>query len=351
MHLPGITSRFVATPRLQIHLLEAGEAEGIPVLFIHGNGAAATFWEEAMLALPPGYRAIAPDMRGYGLTEDLPIRAQYGFDDWTDDLLGLLAALNIGRYHLVGHSLGGLFGFHLMATESENLLSLVLIAPGSPYGFGGTRNAEGEMIYSDGACSGAGLANPSFVRLLKKQYRRADNMFSPLAVMRRMYWHPDFRPAREQALLTALLQMKLGPKRYPGDSRYSFNWPGSAPGIWGPVNMSSPLYLRKDVEALLKLTHMPPILWLRGSEDLIVSDQSYSDVANLGRMGMVPGYPGERRVPPQPMLQQTRLFLHRYQLSGGSYQERVWDGVGHSPFLERPEAFRWLMKEWLGEGG
>jgi len=50
--LSGITSQMIRTPRLAMHVLSCGPAGGTPVLFIHGNGASATFWEETMLALP-----------------------------------------------------------------------------------------------------------------------------------------------------------------------------------------------------------------------------------------------------------------------------------------------------------
>ncbi len=61
----------------------------MPVLFIHGNASSATYWEEIMLKLPAGYRGIAPDLRGYGDTEDKLIDATRGTGDFVDDLLGL----------------------------------------------------------------------------------------------------------------------------------------------------------------------------------------------------------------------------------------------------------------------
>jgi len=64
--LPGIKSQLIATSRLQQHVLLSGSADAIPVLFIHGNASSSTFWDETMLALPSGYRGIAPDLRGYG---------------------------------------------------------------------------------------------------------------------------------------------------------------------------------------------------------------------------------------------------------------------------------------------
>ena len=85
--LPGIASQMIGTARLQVHALLCGPDGGLPVLFIHGNGASATFWEETMLALPAGFRAIAPDLRGYGDTEPLPVDATLGLGDMVDDVL------------------------------------------------------------------------------------------------------------------------------------------------------------------------------------------------------------------------------------------------------------------------
>ena len=52
--LEGITSRMVPTARLNTHVLGCGPEDGTPVVFLHGNFSAATYWEETMLALPAG---------------------------------------------------------------------------------------------------------------------------------------------------------------------------------------------------------------------------------------------------------------------------------------------------------
>ena len=46
--LPGITSKMIDTPRIKMHALFSGPESGTPVLFIHGNAASATFWEEVI---------------------------------------------------------------------------------------------------------------------------------------------------------------------------------------------------------------------------------------------------------------------------------------------------------------
>ena len=64
--LEGITARMVSTERLTTRVLFTGPDDGIPVLLLHGNFSNATWWEETLVTLPPQYRGIAPDQRGYG---------------------------------------------------------------------------------------------------------------------------------------------------------------------------------------------------------------------------------------------------------------------------------------------
>ena len=106
--LPGITSTFVDTPRLQQHVLSSGPAEGEVVLLLHGNFSAAVYWEELMLALAEqGFRSLAPDLRGYGWTEDRLIDSTRGYREWADDVISLLDTLGVDRVHLVAWSMPG----------------------------------------------------------------------------------------------------------------------------------------------------------------------------------------------------------------------------------------------------
>ena len=81
------------------------------------------------------------------------------------------------------------------------------------------------------------------------------------------------------------------------------------------------------------------MLWLRGADDVIVSDTSLYDLAYLGSLGAIPGWPGEQTWPPQPMVAQTRSVLLGYAASGGQFREVVIEDAGHGPHLDQPGEF------------
>jgi hypothetical protein len=71
------------------------------------------------------------------------------------------------------------------------------------------------------------------------------------------------------------------------------------------------------------------------------------DIATLGALGFVPGWPGPQECPPQPMLDQIRAVLERYRANGGTYREVVIPDCGHTPFIEKPEEFNAVFHEFL----
>jgi pimeloyl-ACP methyl ester carboxylesterase len=348
-HLAGITAQTIHTERLNMHVLTAGPQEGIPVIFLHGNFTAATWWEEIMISLPGNFRAVAPDMRGYGLTEDKRIDATRGMGDWSDDLDALILALGIAEAHLVGWSLGGGVLYRYIIDHPQKILSATLLAPVSPYGFGGTKDVKGTPCFDDFAGSGGGVVNPEFVRRIIAEDRSSENPNSPRNVIDNFYYKPPFRASREEDLLTAALMEKMGDDRYPGDSVPSANWPGIAPGIWGPINAGAPKYALDDAAALIATEPKPPLLWIHGGDDQIVSDNSMFDLGALGKLGFVPGWPGDDVYPPQPMIAQTRDVLEQYQAHGGRFEEHVIADAAHAVHIEKPEEFMELLIVFLEE--
>ncbi|MGD9030914.1 MAG: alpha/beta hydrolase, partial [Anaerolineae bacterium] len=185
--------------------------------------------------------------------------------------------------------------------------------------------------------AGAASVNPDFVRLLGEKDRGTDNPVSPRNVLRQFYVKPPFAPEREEALLSSMLSLRVGEDWYPGDSVPSENWPGAAPGTRGIVNAFSRKYF--DASAIVDIDPKPPVLWIRGADDLVVSNNAMWDIAALGAMDFVPGWPGAEECPPQPMVDQTRAVLEAYQANGGTYQEEVIEDSGHSPFIDKADEF------------
>ncbi|SEF15759.1 alpha/beta fold hydrolase [Jiangella alba] len=338
MLMPGVTEIRHPTPRLAVNTLTvAGRDTGEPVVFVHGNVSSSVFWQPAMLRLPNRFRPIAADLRGFGGTETLPVDATRGVRDYADDVAGLLDLLGLDGVHLVGWSMGGAVVLQLLLDAPARYRSVTLVNPVSPYGFGGTRGADGALADPSAAGSGGGAANPEFVARLRDGDRGDDGALSPRQVMLSSYVKPPFVPEHADAYVESMLTTAVGDDHYPGDAVATDVWPGVGPGTRGVLNTMAPTHLRLD--GLDAIDPKPPIRWIRGSDDVIVSDTSLFDLAYLGAIGAVPGWPGDDVAPPQPMVAQTRAVLDAYRASGGVSTETVLDGTAHSPHVEKPDDF------------
>jgi pimeloyl-ACP methyl ester carboxylesterase len=328
----------VTTTRLQQHVYESGTAGHPPLILIHGNASSARFFEQLLPRLA-GYHVLAPDLRGYGATEAQVVDATRGVRDFSDDIEALAVALRLERFHLLGWSLGGCVAMQYTIDHPQRVLSLTLEATGSPFGYGCTRNAAGALNWDDVAGSGAGLINPEIIARYQAGDTTTDSPFSPRSVMRQLYVKPPFafEPTWEDALVEQMLLMRIGDQFYPGDSVTSPNWPFTGPGIYGANNALSPKYCH--LTGLADITPRPPMLWVHGADDQVVGDMALVDPGALGKMGAIPGWPGDEVYPPQPMLAQIRALLDRYRANGGTYEEVVLPNCAHAPHIEHPTEF------------
>ena len=95
----------IATNGISLHVTEQGE--GPAVLFCHGFPDTSYTWRRQMTAISSaGYRAIAPDMRGYGRSSAPADATLYTPLQTSGDLVGLLDAMKIPSAVLVGHEDG-----------------------------------------------------------------------------------------------------------------------------------------------------------------------------------------------------------------------------------------------------
>jgi soluble epoxide hydrolase/lipid-phosphate phosphatase len=99
--------RVVRTNGIRMAVTEAGD--GPAVVFCHGFPEIAYSWRKQIPALAAaGFRAVAPDQRGYGDTDRPVDLATYDIHQLTADLAGLLDTLDVERAVFVGHDWGGI---------------------------------------------------------------------------------------------------------------------------------------------------------------------------------------------------------------------------------------------------
>lgn len=119
-----ITHRQVETNGISMHVAEAGD--GFPVLFCHGFPELWYSWRNQMQALAAaGFRAIAPDQRGYGGTDAPQDIGTYSVHHLVGDLTGLLDALSIEKAVVVGHDWGGIIAWQMALLAAHRVERVV----------------------------------------------------------------------------------------------------------------------------------------------------------------------------------------------------------------------------------
>jgi pimeloyl-ACP methyl ester carboxylesterase len=118
------TSRTVTTNGVDLHVVEAGE--GFPVVLAHGFPELAYSWRHQIPAIADaGYRAIAPDQRGYGRSSRPEAIEDYDIVHLTDDLLGILDELGEERAVFVGHDWGSIVVWQMAVLHPDRVAGVV----------------------------------------------------------------------------------------------------------------------------------------------------------------------------------------------------------------------------------
>jgi pimeloyl-ACP methyl ester carboxylesterase len=132
----------IASNGISIHATDQGQ--GSPaIVFLHCWGGSTRTWEHVIAALPSRYRTVAIDQRGWG-SSDHPDRG-YSLAEIADDTEGVIKALALERYILVGHSMGGKTAQFLASRRPKGLVGLVLVAPAPPSPFNVPENLRAMM--------------------------------------------------------------------------------------------------------------------------------------------------------------------------------------------------------------
>jgi pimeloyl-ACP methyl ester carboxylesterase len=122
---------------LRVRVVEAGPADGAPVVLVHGWACSVYSFRFQLPALAAaGYRAVAFDLKGHGLTDKPTAAAGYTLPAMRDFVLATLDALELGRAAFVGHSLGGGIAAQVALHDAARVSRLLVI---SSVGFGTIR--------------------------------------------------------------------------------------------------------------------------------------------------------------------------------------------------------------------
>lgn len=130
-----------------LNIVESGRGE-TALVFLHHWGGSSRTWSDVTAALGDRFRCVAIDSRGAG-DSDAPATG-YATSDHADDVLGVIAALKLERYVLVGHSMGGKTAQLFAARRPHGLLGVVLVAssPPSPMVIGDGQRAQMRGAYA-----------------------------------------------------------------------------------------------------------------------------------------------------------------------------------------------------------
>ncbi len=132
---------------LSLRVLEWGPPEAAPVVMLHGiRGYALTFAPLAQ-ALAPRHRTIAWDQRGRGASDWDPACNYYN-DSYVRDIEDVVDHLGLGRFDLLGHSMGGIAAYVYAATHADRIRRLVIedAGPGASQDSAGSVRIRQELL-------------------------------------------------------------------------------------------------------------------------------------------------------------------------------------------------------------
>ncbi|KAJ6798527.1 Uncharacterized protein M6B38_209680 [Iris pallida] len=123
--MDGIVHRNVEVNGIRMHVAEKGEGPAV-VLLLHGFPELWYSWRHQIQGLAQrGYRAVAPDLRGYGDTDAPPSVSDYSIFHIVGDVVALIDSLGQDQVYVVGHDWGALVAWNLCMFRPDKVKALV----------------------------------------------------------------------------------------------------------------------------------------------------------------------------------------------------------------------------------
>lgn len=256
---------------LSVHELGSGP----PIILLHGFPELAYSWRHQLPALAAaGYRAIAPDQRGYGGSGKPQGVAEYTVQKLIDDVLGLMQAYGVEKCLFAGHDWGALLLWHMALSHADKIAGMVILnvpfyASPAEDPIHLMRKRLGESFYivnfqdSDEADRRFAEDVPHFFDIMMRRHQITRARFEQLPTERKVL-----------SLLTAVAREESGgePLLTPAE-RETFIRAFEAGGFTGPIN-----WYRNWSRNWESYRHLPqmigvPTLFIGAVDDVIVSLQ------------------------------------------------------------------------------
>ncbi|MDW8419935.1 MAG: alpha/beta hydrolase [Chitinophagales bacterium] len=129
-------SRIITANSLRFHILEEGE--GPLMVMLHGFPDFSYTWRYQIPALSVAYKVVAPDLRGYHLSDKPPRVNDYNIQHLVEDVVQIIRAAGAENACVIGHDWGGVIAWALASLRPEIVNKLVIINAPHPDGM---RNA------------------------------------------------------------------------------------------------------------------------------------------------------------------------------------------------------------------
>jgi pimeloyl-ACP methyl ester carboxylesterase len=134
---------------LEVQVAEpTGQTEAPAVLLLHGWPDSHRLWRHQVPALTDaGFRAVVPDLRGFGASDRPGSVQAYGLAHILGDVIGVLDHLGVGRAHVIGHDWGAAVAWAVAALFPDRVDHLVALSVGHPSAFGAAGLAQRERSW------------------------------------------------------------------------------------------------------------------------------------------------------------------------------------------------------------
>lgn len=311
---------YVKTNGLDMAVYEEGPKDGVPVILCHGFPEIAYSWRHQLPALAKaGFRAIAPDQRGYGNTggpkgpDAIPL---YDMKHLTGDLVGLLDALGLEKAIFAGHDWGGFVVWQMPLMHPDRVAGVIGVnTPFIPRGpidpIEGMRMVFGEdmyIVFFQKYGEAEKLLGADVARSMRFWYRKSSMTLAEF----------DARPASEKNL--AFL------KAFQADE-----------STWGGDQLLTKEEFDTYVRAFEKSGYEGGINWYRNFSRNWRQSEGIAEKVN------VPGL----------MISAADDYVLRPSMADGMEQyvpdleKHVIANCGHWTQSEQPDALNALMVDWL----